>query len=138
MKGQLFSIDFMIGLSIFLITMSLVFYLVMIKPAASNLSIQAKTNQIAEFLVTSKLGTENVLVCDEIYSLSIEPYADILKDTDARPYDISVLFLNNTNICLGRQTTIGATPSTYTTVVSTVRIVNVDGNEMQMVVKLYD
>jgi hypothetical protein len=138
MKGQLFSIDFMISLSIFLLTLTLVFFLIIVKPGTTNTSIQTKANQIADFLVTTKLGTENILRCTKIVDLASQSYETIRNDTGATPFDIYVKFVNSTNICSGSQTDIGSVPSVSTTIVSVVRIVNIDQNKMQMIVRLYD
>ena len=137
MRGQLFSIDFMIGLALFLVVIAMVFVLGVIKPNMSSLSIQGRVNQITDFLVLNKLGTENILGCNKILNMSSQPYEVIRNETGASPFNIYVEFKNNTNICSGNQTSIGMVVTNSTATTSVVRIVNVQGNKMQMVVKLY-
>ncbi len=137
MKGQLFSIDFMIALTIFIGTIAVISFLGIVKPGVTDLSMQAKANQISDLLVTGKLGrNENVLDCSVVVGLSSQSYDFIRNETKAAPFDIYVEFKNNTNICSGNQTSLG-TPKSANTAVSVVRIVNLDNKMMQMIVRLY-
>jgi len=138
MKGQLFSLDLFVALSIFFTVIAMVAYFWLIMPNTKQSDIQEKANIIAEFLAANKLGDENVLECSKITNLSLETDAQIIKNKlNVNPYDIFVEFKNTTAVCSGNKVNIGSSISS-TNIASVVKIVYLDGQKMQMIVRLYD
>lgn len=138
MKGQLFSIDFMVAVFIFLVTLSLVIYFGLVIPRGSNQEIQARANSVADYLVTEKLGSQNILECYKVVNFASKNYDEIKNETGSNPYDIWVEFKNSSVICDGNQTNFGDQPSTTTIISSIIRIIYLDDKKMQMIVRLYD
>jgi len=138
MKGQLFSLDLFVALSIFFAVIAIVAYFWLVMPSTRPFDIQEKANIVAEFLTSTKLGDENVLDCSKITNLSLESSPQIIKNRlNVNPYDIFVEFKNTTVMCNGKKTNIGS-PISSTSIASVVKIVYVDGQRMQMIVRLYD
>lgn len=137
MKGQLFSIDFLAALTIFFAVIGLVAYIWLILPDYRIYDVQERANSVAEFLVTSKLGEENVLECSKITDLASKDDETIKTELNANPYDIWVEFKNTTSICNGEKVDVSS-ESTSARIASVVRIVYVDEEKMQMIVRLYD
>jgi len=137
MKGQLFSIDLLVAVTIFFFVLGLAVYFWLIMPSVQTFDIQEKTNLISEYLVSYRLGTENVLDCWEVSNLSSNNYNDTKEELNVAPYDIYVEFKNTSNICDGNETSIGE-PVSATKISSVARIVYLDEKIMQMIVRLYD
>ena len=137
MKGQLFSIDFLVALTIFFAVISIAGYLWLALPSYRMYDVQERANSIAEFLVTSKLGEENILECSKITDLASKNDGIIKTELNANPYDVWVEFKNTTTVCNGEKTDISSESSSLR-IASVVRIVYVDGEKIQMIVRLYD
>ena len=88
MKGQLFSIDFMVALSIFFAVIGMVAYIWLIIPDYSIYDVQEKANTVSDFLVSIKLGEENILECSEITTLASKDYDTIKSELNTNPYDV--------------------------------------------------
>jgi len=137
MKGQLFSVDFLMALTLFFAVIGIAAYLWLALPNYRIYDVQERANSIAEFLVSSKLGEENILECSKITDLASKNDETIKTELNANPYDIWVEFKNATSICNGDKVDISS-ESTSPRIVSVVRIVHVEGEKMQMIVRLYD
>lgn len=137
MKGQLFSVDFLMALTLFFAVIGIAAYLWLALPNYRIYDVQERANSIAEFLVSSKLGEENILECSKITDLASKNDETIKTELNANPYDIWVEFKNTTSICNGEKVDISS-ESTSPRIASVVRIVYVEGEKMQMIVRLYD
>jgi len=137
MRGQLFSIDLMVALSIFFAVIGIIAYIWLIIPDYTIYDVQEKANSVSSFLVSTKLGEENILECSKITTLSSKDYNTIKTELNTNPYDVWIEFKNTSAICNGDEINIGSELSS-SRVASTVRIVYVDGEKMQMIVRLYD
>jgi len=137
MKGQLFSIDFMIALGIFILTLGLVLYLGYFQFSTSQQIIERSANTIADNIVSNKLGEENILDCVKVTNLASKTYDTIRNETNAYPYDIFIEFMNTTPICGNKKVNIGNKLTKSRTATAIVRIVYLDGQKIQMVVRLY-
>jgi len=137
MRGQLFSIDLIVALSLFFAVIGIIAYIWLIIPDYSIYDVQEKANTVSSFLVSTKLGEENVLECSEVTTLASKNYDTIKTELNTNPYDIWVEFKNTSAICNGDEINIGS-ELISSRVASVVRIVYVDGEKMQMIVRLYD
>jgi len=137
MKGQLFSIDLIVALSLFFAVISIIAYIWLIIPDYSIYDVQEKANTVSSFLVSTKLGEENVLKCSKITTLSSKDYDIIKTEINTNPYDVWVEFKNTSAICNGDEINIGS-ELISSRVASVVRIVYVEGEKMQIIVRLYD
>lgn len=137
MKGQLFSIDLIVALSVFFAVIGIVAYIWLIIPDYTIYDVQEKANTVSSFLVSTKLGEENFLECSEITTLASKDYDTIKTELNTNPYDVWIEFKNTSAICNGGEINIGSELSS-SRIVSVVRIVYVDGEKMQMIVRLYD
>ena len=137
MKAQLFSIDLLVALTIFFTVIALVAYFWLVIPSTRSYDVQEKANLIAGFLVSKKLGDENVLECSKVTELASKDCSTIKSELNANPYNISLEFKNTTATCNGNKININCTSSSTFTA-SVVRVVYLNGQKMQMVVRLYD
>jgi len=138
MKGQVFTLDLFVALSIFFTVIVMIAYFWLIMPNTRQSYIQEKANIVAEFLASNKLGDENILNCSKIINLSLESDPKIIKNgLNVNPYDIFVEFKNMTAVCSGNKINIGSSISSNS-IASVVKIVYLDGQKMQMIVRLYD
>lgn len=137
MKAQAFSLDFVVAVTILIFLMGIITFVWFAIPSTRILDMQGKANAISDYLVVQKFGDENVLICPKISLFSLEDYATIKDDLHVGPYDIWVQFMNTTVMCDGNQTYFGVFLNNTSQTASVARIVLVDGNKMQMIVKLY-
>jgi hypothetical protein len=137
MKGQLFSFDLMVSVVVFMFTIGVIGFIWFTLPMRPNLLIQEKANTVADYLVTSRLGDENFLGCDKIASLNLNDYSTIRKELGTGEFDLFVEFKNSSMVCAGNQINIGTEVINSNRAVSVVRIVKLDNQKMQMIVRLY-
>ena len=90
MRGQLFSLDLFVALSIFFAVIAMVAYFWLIMPSTRPFNIQEKANIVAEFLASTKLGDENILDCSKLYNIAFKNYDQLKTELNANPYDIWV------------------------------------------------
>lgn len=138
MKAQIFSLDIVFALAIFFIVIGLIMYFWFIMPTESpSFSVQDKANMVADNLITKKIGNENILECEKVTALASKNYNETRNELGCREYELFVEFKNTTKVCNGNKLNIGnSTNATYTA--SVVRIVYLDNQKMQMIVRLYD
>ncbi len=139
MRGQLFSIDLLVALSLFFLVLGLIFYIWTAFQIPRIKDVQEKALTVSEFLVSSKIGKEAILDCGKTSVLAAKSYDDIKTELSVRQYDIFVEFTNTTPICGGNQTNIGMTATNKNIVAAASRFVyfNLDKQNMTMVVRLY-
>lgn len=138
MKGQLFSMDLLISITIFFGVLILVLYFWFIVPTYPEYNLIEKANGIGDYLVLSKLGHEAMLLCPSISELAAKNYSDIKDELNVGSYDVWVTFSNTTNMCDGNKTTIGEQFTNTTYAASIIRVVNVKDEKMQMRVMIYE
>jgi hypothetical protein len=137
MKAQLFSIDLLVAITIFFTILGLISYFWIIGPNVQSYDMQEKANLVSGFLVSYKLGTENGLKCWKVVDLASKNYNETRTEINAYPYDIFIEFKNTSSICNGDQVNIGESKDS-SRIVSVVRLVYLDDQMMQMVVRLYE
>ncbi|MFH0830383.1 MAG: vWA domain-containing protein [Candidatus Aenigmatarchaeota archaeon] len=99
MKGQLFSLDLMVALTIFLGIVMLAMYFMMLVPTNTIYygDMQTKANSMASQLTTIEIGTEGNLDCDKLIQIANMSYDDLRRELGAGEYDIWVEIPNVTN-----------------------------------------
>lgn len=96
MKAQIFSIDLVIALSIFLGIIMLGMYFLLIVPETTNPDMQMKANSIASKMVASGLGTEGVIDCEKLATIANQSYDELKTQFGVNPYEIWVEIPNIT------------------------------------------
>ncbi len=137
MKGQVFSSDLLVSLSIFFMIIIFIVYFWFITPSTQNIELKDKANSIGDYLTSSRLGNENILLCNQIIGLANQTYANIKSDIGAERFDVFVQFNNNTPICNG-VSSFGFDDQSANSIASMVRFVKVNNQKMQMVIKTYE
>jgi len=104
MKAQLFSLDLMVALTIFLGIIMLAGYFLMITPVdvTTYNDMQMQANSIASALLSTELGTEGTLNCDRLMEMSNMSYDDLRRELGAGEYDLYIEIPNVTStVCPG-------------------------------------
>ena len=96
MKAQIFSIDLVIALTIFLGIIMLGAYFLLSIPSTSSSEMQVKANGIAGVLASRILGTEGVIDCDKLAKFANMSYDDLKTQLGVNPYDIWIEIPNIT------------------------------------------
>lgn len=138
MKGQLFSFDFIFSLFIFFGILGFVIYFWLTMPTYKEYGLQEAVNDAAVFLTIKKLGNENMLECKNVVEFSAKNYGDIKSEIGHAQYDVYVELKNTSAVCGGDNVNFGYNFTNKTYVSSVARIVSLDNEKMQMVVKLYE
>jgi len=87
MKGQVFSIDSLVALSIFMMIIAMIAYVWIEVSVIPSFDIQGKANEIADFMVSIKMGEQNVLNCSKLFALTVQDYEDLRTELNTGPYD---------------------------------------------------
>jgi len=88
MKGQLFSVDFLVALTLFFAVIAMAAYVWLALPDYRIYDFQERANSIAEFLVTHKFGEENILECSKLYDFVLKDYEDLRSELNVKPYHV--------------------------------------------------
>ncbi|HLC50800.1 MAG TPA: vWA domain-containing protein [archaeon] len=100
MKGQLFSIDFIVALMIFTGLMLFMFFYWTNVPKTAQLDLQNRAYSLSNFIVTQSFGKENVLECSKLFNLAFRNYTQLKSDLNINPYDFYIeLFSLSANTC---------------------------------------
>jgi len=70
MKGQLFSVDLFVALTIFFLVIGLIFYIWTGFQNPRIIDVQEKAISVSEFLISSKIGREAILDCNKNLMIS--------------------------------------------------------------------
>jgi len=134
MKGQAFSLDFFVALSIFLLTIVFIVYISGLNMGFKE-TINEKAGKISDFLAVKKLGEENILDCGRILDVSSKGYDELRKIS--APYDIYIEFKNTSAVCSGQDVNLGLQLNNNIQTSSVSRLVYLDNQLLQMVIRLY-
>lgn len=141
MKAQLFSLDFLVATSIFILLIGVIIFVWFSIPSSRITELESKANSVSDYLVVKRLGNENLLSCPTISNLSnssLYNYSALKVELNAAPYDIWTQFLNKSVMCNGNLTNFGVYLNNSTHTASVVRIVLVGQEKMPMIVRLYE
>ncbi len=96
MKGQLFSVDLVVALSIFLGIIMLAAYFLMAIPDTTIQDMQMKANSIASSLAANGIGIEGIVDCDKLAKLANMSYEDLKAQYGVNPYELWIELPNIT------------------------------------------
>ncbi len=94
MRGQIFSIDFLVALMIFIGLMMFMFFYWTSVPKTTQLDLQNRAYSLSNFVVTQSFGKENVLDCSRLFNLAFRNYTQLKSDLNINPYDFYIELLN--------------------------------------------
>ena len=140
LKGQAFSLDFIVSMFIFFFLIGIIFYYLFATVPTPQNDLRAKANDVTN-LLAQRVGSQNALDCSDLYALETEDYSDLKASLNVNPYDFWIEFVNvNSSVCNNiANNTIGSVASPgILNIATAVRIVSVNGTQTQMSVSVYN